>query len=82
MFFFFIFLAEFVQSRSRKMTWNVPESSTIKQYMGNVLCEDRAAARAAAEEEEAADMPDVPPGNTEGGGQGLDAQTEKRREDW
>ncbi len=39
----------YVDHRGTKKNWKVPPSSTIKQYMANILCEDRAEARAREE---------------------------------
>ena len=41
----FCLFPAFVTSRAEKKGWKVPTDSTVKQYMANVLCEDRAAAR-------------------------------------
>ncbi|KAE8752356.1 hypothetical protein FOCC_FOCC000828 [Frankliniella occidentalis] len=49
-------ITAFVEHRGLKKGWRVPPPATIKQYMGNVLCEERAEARLKeeAKKEEAA----------------------------
>ncbi|KAK3911606.1 Putative BEN domain-containing protein B1 [Frankliniella fusca] len=42
-------ILEYVEHRSSKKGWRVPTASAIKQYMANVLCEERAKLRLADE---------------------------------
>ncbi len=56
--------AAFVEHRCAKKHWKTPPASTIKQYMGNVLCEERSAKR--ERELEADSNKDASPSGSDG----------------